>query len=50
MCLFAESETDTQDKDLTEITFQPALKTFEMDIMDHMGIKEDRIPQKTYWY
>lgn len=29
---------------------QPALKTFEMDIMDEMGIKEDRIPKKIYWY
>lgn len=30
--------------------FQPVLKTFEMDIMDEMGITEDRIPKKFYWY
>lgn len=29
---------------------QPALKTFEMDIMEQMNIKEDRIPKKFYWY
>lgn len=33
-----------------QITFKPELKTFEMDIMDKMGIKEDRTPAKTYWY
>lgn len=29
---------------------QPKLKTFEMDIMDEMDIKEDRVPKKHYWY
>lgn len=29
---------------------QPALKTFEMDIMDEMGIEENRVPKKFYWY
>ncbi|PSN38819.1 putative 39S ribosomal protein L24 [Blattella germanica] len=47
---YKESEKDTKDEDLTKITFEPLLKTFEMDIMDRMGIKEDRIPGKTYWY
>ena len=41
---------DTADKDLTEITFKPSLKTFAMDIMESMGMKEDRVPQKSYWY
>jgi L-asparaginase II len=33
-----------------EITYEPKLATFDMDIMESMGIKEDRIPKKTYWY
>lgn len=32
------------------ITFQPTLKTFEMDIAEKMGIKDDRVPTKVYWY
>lgn len=45
-----ESDKDTTEADLKEITFSPLLKTFEMDVMDDMGIKEDRVPAKTYWY
>lgn len=41
---------DTTAADASAVTFSPALKTFEMDIADQMGIKEDRIPAKTYWY
>jgi large subunit ribosomal protein L24 len=48
--LFPESEKDTEATEVMEITFKPALKTFEMDIMEHMGIQEDRVPAKTYWY
>jgi len=47
---YTEQEKDTKPDALTEITFQPKVKTFEMDIMDEMGIVEDRIPKKTYWY
>ncbi|XP_018333571.1 probable 39S ribosomal protein L24, mitochondrial [Agrilus planipennis] len=47
---YKEQPKDTTEKEVGEITFEPALKTFEMDIMDKMGIKEDRIPPKTYWY
>ncbi|XP_063548126.1 large ribosomal subunit protein uL24m [Cydia strobilella] len=43
-------EKDTKDDDVTKITFQPKLATFEMDVMESMGIKEDRVPAKTYWY
>lgn len=35
---------------IEEITFQPKLCTFEMDIMEEMGIKEDRLAKKTFWY
>ncbi|XP_049832985.1 probable 39S ribosomal protein L24, mitochondrial [Schistocerca gregaria] len=47
---YKESEKDTGRDEVAEITFEPKLKTFEMDIMDSMGIKEDRVPAKTYWY
>lgn len=48
--LYKEQAKDTVNKDLEKVTFKPALKTFEMDIMDSMGITEDRIPKKVYWY
>jgi len=47
---FLESEKDTAEADVKEITFSPLLKTFDMDIMDDMGIKEDRVAARTYWY
>lgn len=50
MFLFLESDKDTTADDIKAITFSPLLKTFEMDVMEDMDIKEDRIPAKTYWY
>lgn len=47
---YRENDKDTSAADASSITFQPKLKTFEMEIMDEMGIVEDRIPKKTYWY
>lgn len=47
---YYEREKDTKAEDAEKITFYPKLKTFEMDIMDEMGIKEEREPAKTYWY
>jgi len=47
---YKESEKDTTEDDLKAITFSPLLKTFDMDIMDSMGIKEDRVAVPTYWY
>jgi len=41
---------DTKAVAVETITFNPKLKTFEMEIMDELGIKEDKIPKKTYWY
>lgn len=43
-------EKDTDAPVVTEITYQAKLCTFEMDIMESMGIKDDRVPTKTYWY
>lgn len=47
---YIEKEKDTASDVVTAITFQPALQTFEMEIMKEMGIEEDRIPKKSYWY
>jgi len=46
----ANEEKDTKPKVVEKITFEPSLATFEMDIMKCMGIKEDRVAKKTYWY
>ncbi|KAL0279557.1 UNVERIFIED_CONTAM: hypothetical protein PYX00_001089 [Menopon gallinae] len=47
---YIERGKDTVDAAMCKVTFVPKLKTFEMDLMDEYGIKEDRIPAKTYWY
>lgn len=47
---YKESEKDTTAGDVLNITFKPALETFEMSIMREMGIEEDRVPVPTYWY
>ncbi|CAB4067049.1 RP-L24 [Lepeophtheirus salmonis] len=48
---YAENEAkDTPAKFAEEISFEPKLATFDMDIMESMGIKEERIPKRTYWY
>lgn len=47
---YVPKEKDTTNDVVSEITFQPALKTFEMDIMENMGIVESREPKKSYWY
>jgi len=46
----ADSEKDTIPKVVEKPTYEPSLATFEMDIMNSMGIKEERIAKKTYWY
>lgn len=48
--VYIEQPKDTTADVIKAITFEPKLKTFEMEIMENMGIKEDRIPPKTYWY
>lgn len=47
---YKEQPKDTQADDVAEVTFEPKLKTFEMDVMEGMGIKDNRIPAKSYWY
>ena len=51
----ADTYLENKDKDtpkdlVEEVTFQPKLATFEMDILQKMNIKEDRVPKKTFWY
>lgn len=47
---YKEQPKDTVSAEVDKITFEPKLCTFEMDIMEKMGIKEDRVPPKSYWY
>lgn len=47
---YIDKDKDTLAKTVEEITFKPSLKTFEMEVMDDLGIKEDRVPHRTYWY
>lgn len=47
---YIEKEKDTPANVVTAITFKPSLRTFEMEIMDEMGIVEDRTEKKIYWY
>jgi len=47
---YLEGDKDTKADAVKSVDFRPTLKTFEMDVMESMGITEDRIPKKTYWY
>lgn len=47
---FKETNKDTTEAVLTKITFEAKLKTFEQDLMDEYGIKEDRQRALTYYY
>jgi large subunit ribosomal protein L24 len=47
---YVEEAKDTPAAEVEKITFKPQAKTFEMDIMEKMGIKEDRVPYPMYWY
>ncbi|CAG2232538.1 ADK [Mytilus edulis] len=47
---YKDGDKDTNKEELQRVTFEPSLKSFEEDIFNQMGIKEDRKPGKTYWY
>lgn len=47
---YIERPKDTRNEDVVKQTYVPVLKTFEMEIAEEMGIVEDRIPHKTFWY
>lgn len=48
--LYKERAKDTVADVVTKVTFEPQLETFEMAVMRENDIKEEREPEKTYWY
>lgn len=48
--VYIERPKDTTADDASSVTYEPKLKTFEMEVMDDMGIVEERDAKKTYWY
>lgn len=46
----ASKTKDTTPEALQEVTFKPKLCTFEEEILEKHGIKEERKYQKKYWY
>jgi len=48
--VYLDQPKDTKADEFKKTTFVPKVKTFEMEIMDEMGIKEERIPYPMYWY
>lgn len=47
---YVDKLKDTSKKSAEEVTFVPKLATFEMDLMEEYGIKEDRVPYQFFWY
>lgn len=47
---YSEQPKDTPAKEANKRTFVPEAKTFEMDICEKQGIKDDRTPYPMYWY
>lgn len=43
-------EKDTLSADVLKRTYTPKLCSFEEEIKEEMGIRDDRIPKPTYWY
>ena len=43
-------DKDTKSSVVEEITYEPTLATFDMDLMKEYGIKEDRVPRRTFFY
>jgi large subunit ribosomal protein L24 len=46
----AHKTKDTEPRVVEDITYEPRLATFEMDVMRALGIEETRRPKRTYWY
>ncbi|XP_005096571.2 probable 39S ribosomal protein L24, mitochondrial [Aplysia californica] len=47
---YIEQNWDTKEKELTKVTYKPSLSSFEADIMQAMGIKEDRKRAPVFYY
>lgn len=41
---------DTSPEDTLEKTYVPSLKTLEEEVMEKMGIQENRRHRRSYWY
>ena len=41
---------DTLEADVKKVTYIPKLQSFEDEINESVGIKEERKPARTYWY
>lgn len=48
--VYIDKDKDTLGSVASAITFSPKLRTFEMDVMEEMGMTETGTPKKTYWY
>jgi len=48
--IYIEQPKDTAAEHIKKVSFVPKIKTFEMEIMDEMGIKEEKIPYPMFWY
>ncbi|XP_074651959.1 large ribosomal subunit protein uL24m-like [Tubulanus polymorphus] len=47
---YKEQVKDTDKNEVTKVTFKPALKSTQQELMDHFGIKEERKKTELYWY
>ncbi|KAL7300589.1 hypothetical protein TKK_0006582 [Trichogramma kaykai] len=47
---YVEGDKDTIKAEVQKMTYEPNLKTFDMDLKDKLGIVENRVRKKTYWY
>lgn len=47
---YRDTAKDTPADLVKKVTYKPQVKTFEMDICDEQGIKDDRVPYPMYWY
>ncbi|XP_070622759.1 large ribosomal subunit protein uL24m [Erythrolamprus reginae] len=48
--LWVDGPKDTSTKEALQKTYRPALKTFQEEIMERMGVVETRMHRKSYWY
>lgn len=50
MVFVLDGPKDTSPEDTLEKTYAPSLKTLEEEVMEKMGIQENRKHQRSYWY
>lgn len=47
---FKDGPKDTSPEDTLEKTYTPSLKTLEEEVMEKLGIQENRRQKRSYWY